>query len=75
MIQFEKVATSHNCNFMRGVGVICTSARTICRKRYKSYHVCKVIVVLHIFHNIFFVSDKQDLLQSKLKVWPLSNFE
>ena len=41
----------------------------------KSYHVCKVIVVLHIYIIKILVSDKQDLLQTKLKVWPLSNFE
>ena len=30
----------------------------------KSYHVCRVIVVLHVYHKI----DKQDLLQTKIKV-------
>ena len=55
MTKLEKVATRHNCNFMRGggVGVFCTSARTICRNANKSCHVCKVIVVLHIYHKIF----------------------
>ena len=33
----------------------------------KSYHVCRVIVVLHIYHKML-VSDKQDLLQTKIKV-------
>ena len=40
----------------------------------KSYHVCRVIGVLHIIIE-FLVSDKQGLLQTKIKVWSLSNFE
>ena len=33
----------------------------------KSYHVCKVIVVLLIYHECL-VLNKQDLLQTKIKV-------
>ena len=52
MTKLEKVATSHNCNFT-GVGVFCASARTKTLKANKNYHVCTVIIVLHIYHKTF----------------------
>ena len=33
----------------------------------KTFHVCRVIVVLHIYHKMFEL-EKQDLLQTKIKV-------
>ena len=74
MTELEKVATSRNCNFMGGWCFFVPLQGQCAENANKSYHVCKVIVVLHIYHN-FLVSNKQDLLQTKLKVWPLSSFE
>ena len=73
MTKLEKVATSHNCNFM-GCWCFLPLKEQFAKNANKSYHICKIIVVLHIYHKIL-VSDKQDLLQTKSKVWPLSNFE
>ena len=73
--RLEKVATSHNCNFMGGWFFFVPLQEQFAENANKSYHVCKVIVVLQISIIKCFVSDKQDLLQTKLKVWPLSNFE
>ena len=75
MTKLEKVSTSHNGNFMGGWCFLYLCKNNLQDNANKSYHVqCKVIVVLHIYHTIL-VSDKQDLLQTKFKVWPLSNFE
>ena len=74
MTRLQKVATSHNRNFMGGLVFFVPLQEQFAETANKSSHVCKVIVVLHIYHK-FLVSDKQDLLQTKLKVWPLSNLE
>ena len=48
----DKVATSHNCKFLR-VGVLFVTVRIQFPKNaYKSYHVYKVIVVLLIYSKI-----------------------
>ena len=54
MAKLEKVATSHNCNFW-GVGVFFVPLQEqFALNDNKIYdHVCKVIVVLHIYHKIF----------------------
>ena len=72
MIILEKVATSHNCNFMMDWCFLCLCKNNFQKTLTKA--ACKVIVVLHIYHN-FLVSDKQDHLQTKSKFWPLSKFE
>ena len=48
MTKLENVATRHNCNFMGGWCFLFLSENA-----NKSLHVCKVIVVLHIYHKIF----------------------
>ena len=56
MKKFEKVATSHNCSFMGGGGglvLFVPLQEQFAENANKSYHVCKVIVVLHIYHKIF----------------------
>ena len=53
MIKFEKVATSHNCNFMGGLVLFVSLQEQFAENANKSYHVCKVIVVLHIYHIVF----------------------
>ena len=50
MIKLDKVATDQNFKF-EGVGVFCNSAKATSRT-LKSYHVYKMIVVLHIYHKI-----------------------
>ena len=72
MTQLEKVATSHDCNFM-WVGVFVPLEEQFAENANKSYHVCKEIAVLHICHN-FLVSDKQGLLKKKLKFGPYQTF-
>ena len=54
MTKLEKEATSHNCNF-RGGGVFVPLQEQFAENTNKSYHVCKVIVVLHIYHKILFI--------------------
>ena len=49
MIKLAKVATDQNFKF-EGWWCFCNSAKATCRNANKSYHVCKVIVVLHIYH-------------------------
>ena len=59
MTKLEKVATSRNCNFMGvgggGWGFVPLQGQ-FAENANKSYYVCKVIVVLHIYHKIL-VSD------------------
>ena len=74
MTKLEEIATRHNCNFMGVLVLFVPLQEQFAEHANKSSQVCKVIVVLHIYH-IFFVSDTQDLLQTKSKFWPLSNFE
>ena len=61
MTKLENVATSHNCNFM-GVVVLVPLKEQFAESANKSYHVFKVIVVLHIIK--CFVSDKLDPRQT-----------
>ena len=53
MTNLEKVTTSHNCNFKGGGVFFIPLQEQFAENAYKSYHVCKVIVVLHIYHNKF----------------------
>ena len=52
MIKLEKVATSHNCNFMGGCCFLYLCKNNLQKTPTKAY-VCKVIVVLDIYHKIF----------------------
>ena len=54
MTKLEKVATSHNCNFI-GVGVFVPLQGQFAENANKSY-VSKAIVVLHIYHKNFGIS-------------------
>ena len=51
MTKLEKVATSQNRNF-KGVGIFVPLQEHFAENANESYHVCKVIVVLHIYHKI-----------------------
>ena len=53
MTKLEKVATSRNCNFMGVWCIFVPLQGQFAENANKSYHVCKVIVVLHIYHKIF----------------------
>ena len=53
MTKLEKVATMHNCNFMGGLCFLYLCKNNLKEKANKSYHVCKVIVALHIYHKKF----------------------
>ena len=53
MTKLEKVAISHNFNF-RGVVVFFVPVQErFGENTNKIYHVCRVIVVLHIYHKMF----------------------
>ena len=52
MTKLKKVATSRNCNFM-GVLFFVPLQGQFAENATKSYHVCKMIVVLHIYYKIF----------------------
>ena len=69
MANLDKVATSHN--WLLGGLVVCflTLRKQLAVNATKSYHVYKVkwIVVLHIY-NKFWVSNYQDILQTKIKI-------
>ena len=52
MTKLENVATSQNCNFM-GLVFFLPLHEQFAENTNKSYHVCKVIVALHIYHKIF----------------------
>ena len=52
MTKLEKVATIYTCNFM-GAGAFVSLLDQFAENANKSYHVCKVKVVLHIYHKIF----------------------
>ena len=52
MTKLEKIATSSNCNF-REVSVFVPLQKQFVLITNKSFHVCTVITVLHIFHKIF----------------------
>ena len=52
MTELEKVAISRNFNF-RGCGVFVPLQEQFAENTNKSYHVCKVIVVLPIYHTMF----------------------
>ena len=70
MTKLEKVAISHNFNF-RGwwcfFFFFVPVQEQFAENTNKSYHVCSVIVVLYIYEKCL-VSDKQDLLQTKINV-------
>ena len=53
MTKLEKVATSHNCNFMGGLVFSVPLQEQFAENANKRYHVCRVIGVLHIYHKIF----------------------
>ena len=53
MTKFEKEATSHHCNCMGGVVLFVPLQEQFAENANKSYRVCKVIVVLHIYRIIF----------------------
>ena len=53
MTKLEKVATSRNCNFMGGWCFFVPLQGQFAENANKSYHVCKVTVVLHVYHKIF----------------------
>ena len=74
MTKLEKVATRHNCNFMGGVA-FCTSAREQFAENAKKANMFVKGWLCYISIIKCLVSDTQDLLQTKLKFWPLSNFE
>ena len=52
MTKLEKVAISHNFNF-RGWYFFVPVQEKFGENTNKSYHVCRVIVVLHIYHKMF----------------------
>ena len=52
MTKLEKVAISHNFNFVVG-GAFVPVQEQFSENTNKSYHVCRVIVVLHIYHKMF----------------------
>ena len=51
MTKLDKVATSHNCKF-EGVGVFVPLREQFVENITRSYHVYKVIAVLHIYYKI-----------------------
>ena len=51
MTKLEKVAISHNFNF-RGGGVVPVQEQ-FAENTNKIYHVCRVIVALHMYHKMF----------------------
>ena len=54
MTKLENVATSHKCNFMGWWCVFFLPLQEqFAENANKSYHVCKLIDVLHIYHKIF----------------------
>ena len=53
MTKNEKVATSRNCNFMGGWCCFVPLQGQFAESANKSFHVCKVIVVLNIHHKSF----------------------
>ena len=54
MTELDKVATSRNCNFMGDCFVFFVPLQgPFAENANKSSHVCKVIVVLHIYHKMF----------------------
>ena len=53
MTKLEKVATSHKCNFKGGGVFYVPLQEQFAENANKSYHVCKVIVVLHFYHKYF----------------------
>ena len=61
MTKLEKVATSHNCNFMGGLVFFVPLQEQFAENGNKIYHVCIVIVVLHIYHQISRTSCKKNL--------------
>ena len=68
MTKLEKEAISHNFNFRRWWCFFVPLQEQFTENTNKSYHVCRVIVVLHIYHKKYLVSDKQDILQIKIEV-------
>ena len=52
MTKLENVAISHNFN-LRGGGVFEPVQEQFAENTNKSYHVCRVIVVLHIYQKMF----------------------
>ena len=69
--KLNKVVTRHNGKF-KGVGVICNSENDL--QKTQSYHVYKVIVVLHIYNRKLGIK-LTGHPANKNKSWPKSNFE
>ena len=57
MTKLEKVAISHNFN-LRVVVFFVPVQEQFAENTNKSYHVCRVIVVLHIYHKMFGIAQK-----------------
>ena len=53
MTKLEKIAISQNFNFSGWWCFFVPVQELFAEHTYKSYHVCKVIVVLHIYHKMF----------------------
>ena len=52
MTKLEKVAISHNFNFRRWWCFFVPVQEQFAENTNKSYHVCRVIFVLHIYHKM-----------------------
>ena len=52
MTKFDKVATSHNCNFRRGGVPLREQFTETANESYHVYNLIKVIIVLHIYDYI-----------------------
>ena len=53
MTKLEKVTISHNINFSGWCWFLVPVQEQFAENTNKSYHVCKVIVGLHIYHKMF----------------------
>ena len=53
MTKLEKVAISHNFNFREWLCFFVPVQEQFAENTNASYHVCRVIVVLHIYHKMF----------------------
>ena len=53
MTKLEKVTISHNFNFRGWLCFFVPVQEQFAENTNKSYHVCRVIVVLHIYHKMF----------------------
>ena len=53
MTKLDNVAISHNFNFRGGDVFLYLCKNNFAENTNKSYHVCRVIVVLHVYHKMF----------------------